>query len=238
MGHIAKFCKEKPGNQTAASQFENSSGSEVSKQIVSERRTTLKLQVGKQELDFLYDSGSQHSIIPRKVYDQLAIRPPLSPVNVSGICVAGNKFCIDRVAYLNLKLITANGIIYTLEYEPILFMAAVDTCIFGIRTEMRLNETRRSQDKMTSTFVNPESQAITIAYYREVNSKSSHAFIKVAKNAIIQVGVTWLKGKVQNYSAVRNTDAEFMFAGDLLCFSPQQTYTNEIKTVYYTFSNI
>ena len=139
----------------------------MSQQIVSERRTTLKLQVGKQELDFLYDSGSQHYIIPRKVYDQLAIRPPLSPVNVSGIGVAGNKFCIDRMAYLNLK--------------PILIMAAVDTSIFGIRTEMRLNETRRSQDKMTSTFVTPESQDITIAYYREVNSKSSHAFIKVAK---------------------------------------------------------
>ena len=95
MGHIAKFCKEKQGNQTAASQFENSSGSEVPQQIVPERRIKFKLQVGKQELAFLYDSGSQHSIIPRKVYDQLADRPTLSPVNVSGIGVAGKKFFID-----------------------------------------------------------------------------------------------------------------------------------------------
>ena len=99
-------------------------------QIVPERRITFKLQVGKQDLDFLFDSGSQHSMMPRKVYDQLADRPPLSPVNVSGIGVAGNKFCIDGVAYLNLKLITTNGMIYTLEYEPILVTAAVDTCIF------------------------------------------------------------------------------------------------------------
>eukprot|EP00112_Aurelia_sp_Birch-Aquarium-sp1_P025729 Seg873.4 transcript_id=Seg873.4/GoldUCD/mRNA.D3Y31 product="Gag-Pol polyprotein" protein_id=Seg873.4/GoldUCD/D3Y31 len=152
MGHIAKFCKERQGNQTAASQFENSPESEVSQQIIPDRRITFKLQVGKQELDFLYDSGSQHSIIPRKVYDQLADRPPLSPVNVSGIGVAGNKFVIDGVAYLNLKLVTTNGMIYTLEYEPVLVTAAVDTCIFGIKTEMRFTETRRSQDKMTFTF--------------------------------------------------------------------------------------
>ena len=85
------------------------------------------------------------------------------------------------MAYLNLKLITTNGMIYSLEYEPILVTAAVDTCIFGIKTEMRFTETRRSQDKMTFTFVTQESQDITIAYYREVESKSSHAFIKVAK---------------------------------------------------------
>ena len=85
MGHIAKFCKGKQENQTAASQFERSPENEVSQPIIPERRITFKIQVGKQELDFLYDSGSQHSIIPRKIYNQLDQRPPLSPVNVSGI---------------------------------------------------------------------------------------------------------------------------------------------------------
>eukprot|EP00795_Rhopilema_esculentum_P015821 gene15821-7131_t len=55
MGHKAKFCKEKQRNQTAASQIENSSGSEVSHQIVPERRTAFKLQQSEAEFMFAGD---------------------------------------------------------------------------------------------------------------------------------------------------------------------------------------
>ena len=75
MGHIAKFCTGKQENQTAASQFEMSPENEMSQPIIPERRITFEIQVGKQELDILCDSGSQHSIIPRKIYNQLDQRP-------------------------------------------------------------------------------------------------------------------------------------------------------------------
>ena len=119
----------------------------------------------------------------------------MSPVNVSGIGVAGNKFAIDGVAVLNLKLVTTEGFTHTLEYEPVLVTTAVDTCIFGIKTEMRFKEIRRSQEKMTFTFVTPESKEITIAYYREVDTKSSHAFIKVAETTVAKdFGIMWAEG--------------------------------------------
>ena len=131
VGHIAKFCKSKEENHSAASHVETVYGKGVAQSVVPEKRITVKVSIGKQELDFLYDTGSQHPIMPRQVYEKLVNKPPLSPVNVSGSGISGNKFAIDGVAYLNLQLMTTNGMVYTLEYEPVLVTAAVDTCIFG-----------------------------------------------------------------------------------------------------------
>ena len=85
----------------AASQFGSSPTNEVSQPIILERIITFEIEVDKQKLQFLYDSGSQHSSVPTKTYNQLDQRPPLSPVNVSRNGVVGNKFAIDGVTFLN-----------------------------------------------------------------------------------------------------------------------------------------
>ncbi len=77
------------------------------------------------------------------------------PIKESSVGVAGHKFQIDGVAYLNMKLITRYGSDYIIEYEPVLFTSAVNTCIFGIKTERRFKETHRNDENMTLTFVTP-----------------------------------------------------------------------------------
>ena len=200
VGHIATFCKAKEESQLATSHVETVCGKGVLHSVAIN-----------QEHDFLYNVGNQQSIMPRNVYDKLASKPPLSPVNVSGIGISGERFAIDGVAYLNIQLVATNGMAYTLEYEPVLVTAAVDTCIFGIKAEMPF---RKSQDRMTFTFVTPESQNITIAYYREVETDNSLAYIEVAEGTAIDDRVSWIKQKVSSYVSIKNTEEEFMFAED------------------------
>lgn len=212
MGHIAKFCKAKSNeNKSALSSCDTSQ--EVA-QISPGKRLKLKLQIGGQEFEFLYDPGSQFSIIPRCVYEKLHHRPPLIPVKESGVGVSGHRFSIDGIAHLNLKLSPIDGLSCTLEYEPVLVTAAVDTCIFGIKTELRFKETRRNQD-MTFTFVTPESNPIKVACYFESAGQNNPACIKVARTtAVKDVGMTWVKGHIENFGAVRDQNSAYLLKGD------------------------
>ena len=212
IGHIAKLCKANSNENISASSFCDMS-QEVAK-VSPGKRLTLKLQVGGQELEFLYDPGSQFSIMPRCVYEKLDHRPPLTPITESVVGVSGRRFLIDSIAHLNLKLIATDGSIYTLEYEPVLVTAAVDTCIFGIKTELRFKETRRIQD-MTFTFVTPESDPITVACYFESEGQSSLACIKVGKTIVVKdIGMTWVKGHIENFGAVRDQNSAYLIEAD------------------------
>ena len=55
---------------------------------------------------------------------------------------------------------------------------------------------------MIFTFFTPESQDITIAYYREVDTNNSQAYIKVAKSTMI-AGVSCIKGKCKIMQLLR-----------------------------------
>ena len=69
-------------------------------------------------------------------------------ITKSGIGVDGHKFSIDGVANLNLKLLQTDGTFHIIEYEPVLISNAIDTPIFGIRTESRFQDcVRRGQDE-------------------------------------------------------------------------------------------
>ena len=216
-GHIAKYCKEKPTNPPSnnfATTVLKCDDAGKASEITPGRRIMIKIRTGEQELDFLYDPGSQFSIIPLSYFDKLENKPPLVPIKESGVGVAGNKFPIDGVAYLNLQLIAKDRSTYLLEYEPVLITAAVDTCIFGVKTERRFTEIRRSQKDMTLTFIPPGSDGVTVQCYYEKESQNSHAYIKVAKTTVVQdTGLTWVKGKIQNYPAVRGKETAFYFEG-------------------------
>ena len=95
----------------------------------------IKVKVGSDTIDFLYDTGSQNSVISRHVYDSLQVKPPLNPMRRCGIGVTGAKFQFDGVLYLNLELQQTDGSSYVLEYEPVLVSPSVVTSIFGIKTE-------------------------------------------------------------------------------------------------------
>ena len=60
---------------------------------------TIKVTVSDIIIDFLYDPDSQYGIIPKEIYDKLNFRPPLIPIEKSGIGVDGHKFSLLGMAY-------------------------------------------------------------------------------------------------------------------------------------------
>ena len=126
-GHISKHCRKKrensqapkngrvsssAGRMTAESQINGENG--VALKPVP--RIMLKLNIGGSDMDILYDPGSMYTMITRRAYDELKIKPPLVPVNRGGIGISGETFRLDGVAYLNIKFLREDGTSYILEY--------------------------------------------------------------------------------------------------------------------------
>ena len=119
MGHIGKFYKSGKGESDLRA-------TELSSNSSCARRTTgYKVKIGPNTIDLLYDIGSQFTIITRKVYESLHVKPPLIPLHLSGISITGRKLYFDGVAYLNLEFQKPNGSLHTVEYEPILVSPVV-----------------------------------------------------------------------------------------------------------------
>ena len=55
----------------------------------------LKIKVSEKLYKFLYDTGSQFSVIERSIYDDLPNKPPLHGVTQCGIGTEGSKFIFD-----------------------------------------------------------------------------------------------------------------------------------------------
>ena len=64
----------------------------------------LKLTVGRKLLDFLYDPGSQFTMIPKHLYGRLAQEPALFPINKLRVGVAQQNFSLDRVVFINIVM--------------------------------------------------------------------------------------------------------------------------------------
>ena len=120
----------------SASSFENA-------QLPTSNRMLLRIHVAGVKTDFLYDTGSQYTMIPRKLYEQLRNKPPLQPVLNSGIGVDSHKFLIDGIVYLNLKLVQTNGSTFAIEYEPVLVSSHINIPIYGMNTENKFSSCSR-----------------------------------------------------------------------------------------------
>ena len=88
-GHISKFCKQNRSNtESRESAAPNTSAvggnNDVGRDINPGKRIMFKVQIGGKSVEFLYDPGSQFTIISREVYDGLAAKPPLQPMTQSG----------------------------------------------------------------------------------------------------------------------------------------------------------
>ena len=75
-GHIARFCKE--DHPTSAST-----------QPDTAQRTMITVKIVEQNVKFLYDTGSQYSIMRKDEYEKLKSRPPLPTVSRKGTSVNG-----------------------------------------------------------------------------------------------------------------------------------------------------
>ena len=239
IGHISKYCKAVDVD-TNKIMPQSGNCQEAPDGVEPGNRLVIKVKVGSDRIDFLYDTGSQNSVIPRHVYDSLQVKPPLIPMKRSGIGITENKFQFDGVVYLNLELQQTDGSLYILEYEPVLVSPSVVTSTFGIKAEQRFEEIKRKQRDRTLTFVTEDKQEIIIPFYREHNIKAS-AFIKVAKVTVVNDGeMRFLKAKLDNPGKLKapiiyenlnfdNTDIEI---GDYVSHEVKKT----IKLPVYNYS--
>ena len=65
-------------------------------------RILLDITVCDTPLKFLYDPGSQNTIISSTIYYNMQNKPPLAPVNKVGIGISGTYFQFDGAAHINL----------------------------------------------------------------------------------------------------------------------------------------
>ena len=113
--HIAKFCIENQQSSNVAS-FENTGPNSRPAQ-----GTKVNVEIGGKNVELLYNSGSQFSIITKQAYGYLSCKPSLVEVKHSGIGTDGHIFTFEGVAYLTLNFKKSDGAYYTLLYEPKLF---------------------------------------------------------------------------------------------------------------------
>ena len=143
-GHIEKFCRNQNGPRVPQSQqfpssgrgrpspwFQaNSSAGKTANSMISNPKDAVNLDpaprifsditVGDTPLKFLYDPGSQHTMIPSSIYHNMQHKPTLAPVNKVGIGISGTHFQFDSAAHMNLKFKRPDDTPYILEYGPVL----------------------------------------------------------------------------------------------------------------------
>ena len=113
----------------------------------------MNIDIGGKGLKFLYDPGSQYSMLPLNIFQQLANKPPLAPINRAGMGISGVPFKIDGVACMTMTFKREDNTSYNLEYEPVLVSSDIKNNIFGLHSELRFKDAKREHDAQTITFV-------------------------------------------------------------------------------------
>eukprot|EP00795_Rhopilema_esculentum_P013177 gene13177-3978_t len=194
-GHISKHCRKKRENSHAPKNGRVSSSAgrmTEENQINVENgfalkpvpRIMLKLNIVGSDMDILYDPGSMYTMITRCAYDELKIKPPLVPVNRSGIGISGETFRLDGVAYLNIKFLREDGTSYILEYQPVLVSSAISSNVLGMDTELNFKGAVRDHFNDLITFVPWSGDQVVIKYWKEKKDTNT-AYVHVAKATII-----------------------------------------------------
>ena len=200
-GHISRYCKKSvPANVLNLQKhtYDNVMTS-------PEQRTRVEINIGENVLDFLYDTGAQYSILTRKSYDLLKIKPPLSDVDrlgngIGGNGVGGNRLEFDGIVYLNLSFKTESGRLFTLQYEPVLISSAIMSTIYGAKTENRFKSCLRDLQEGTISYRSNEcKEVITLQCFKEKASPST-AYV-----VILHVAMKTVKGRI---SGLRKLVAE------------------------------
>ena len=142
--------------------------------LIPAERFLWKIKECEKLYEFLYDTGSQFSIIKYSIYDGLPNKPPLHGVTQCGIGTEGSKFIFDGVVYLNLELQTEEGHFYNLEYEPVFVSSQISTNIYGMKKEERFKSCLKDYENLTLVY-SPRvgDENITIKFYKEKVSSTT-----------------------------------------------------------------
>ena len=137
---------EQPIEPSAGDTKETKSEHSVHAELERSPKILLNIDIGGRGLKFLYDLGSQYSMLLLNIFQQLANKPPLTPINRAGMSISGVPFKIDGVAYMTMTFKREDNTLYSLEYEPVLVSSDIKNNIFGLHSELRFKEAKRERD--------------------------------------------------------------------------------------------
>ena len=199
-GHIAKFCKQND-SETASLRLGTTNGYDRQKKnLIPAERFLLKIKVCEKLYEFLYDTGSQFSIIKRSIYDDLPNKQLLHGVTQCGIGIEGSKFIFDGVVYLNLGLRKEEGHTYNLEYGPVFVSSQILTNIYGMKTQERFKSCLKDHENLALVY-SPRvgDENITKKCYKEKVSTTT-ASVQIAKSCVVEKGsVAVVEGKICHF---------------------------------------
>ena len=98
----------------------------------------IKVRVSDKPVPFLYDMGSQYTIITRKTYDSLPNKSSLSTFSSSGIGVDVHNFCSDDIVCLNISFNLKERRTHQVNNKPVLVSKEINSNIFGTKAENKI----------------------------------------------------------------------------------------------------
>ena len=232
-GHISKYCKEQNNSHvnTSAGQVlkanKNIAYAHENVKLESVQRIKVTAVISGQKVEFLYDPGSEYTILPRRLYETLINKPPLVPISHCGVGVNNSKFLFDGLAYLNIDFYRPDGSYYTVPYESVLVSSEITQPIFGIHTEYKFRLVERNHETK-ELILHPKdtTKAITLTYLLEQKSGVNSAFIQVAKTNIIKDNeLSFIERKVKGTKDFDNGKL-FNFEG---CYSDKDIDIADVK---------
>lgn len=195
LGHISRFFPKKP---TGSAGIECSDGPEVTLQPAA--RIMLSVGLNNETFEFLYDPGSEYSIITKATYDSLKHKPVLESTHRIGLSVQKVPFKMDGIVHLTCQFYDVAGNVFNLANEPFLVSEAIDTNIFGMHTEQRFRTIRRDHVDGLMTFSTYKGDEINVKFFREKHAINSNlSYVRVMKVTIVQPrSYSFVKSKVVN----------------------------------------
>ena len=115
---------------------------------------------------------------------------------------------------MNLRFMRPDTTSYLLEYEPVLVSPYINTCIFGIHSELRFKSATRDHTGKRITFVPSDGRQVSMPYFEE-KSDGRSAFIQVSKATVIPSNeLCWVSGKIKGVNITKqDPDSSFLFEG-------------------------
>ena len=174
----------------------------------------VNVEIGGKNIELLYDTGSQLSIITKTTYDTLLDKPPLIDVKQSGVGIDGHQFQFEGVAYLTMNFKKEDGTDYPLFYEPVLVSNSIKTNILGAKTEARFKTCVRDLENETLTYTTKNDEKIMVNCFKERLNVTS-AYIEIAKTSIIfDKEVRMVKGRIVNAEKAKMDEEDLFSVGN------------------------
>ena len=191
-GHISRYCPKKPP----------SSGTECHGTILKPvKRIMISLELNNNAPhEFLYDPGSQYSMITKTAYEKLINKPPMLPTSMVGVSVQQVPFKLDGTVYIDCRFRDEHGEVFILPNEPFLISSAIESNIFGMHTEHRFVTINRDYSKSILSFTTHNGREINMRFYNEKKSSVvNSAHVYVHKTTVLQPqSISLVKSKLRN----------------------------------------